>query len=114
MRSPTRSGGATPSEETSIGSTVGCQRYGSVTALRTLPWNISDCSSITELAKRAFEKHMDLLLPTTDAGVAAQVVIATIVFAGLLWRLWANKDARIFVIGMAMLTFGAMGVRALH
>jgi lipoprotein signal peptidase len=57
---------------------------------------------------------MDLLLPTTDAGVAAQVVIAATVFAGLVWRLWANRDARIFVIGLAMLTFGAMGVRALH
>ncbi len=57
---------------------------------------------------------MDLLLPRTDAGVLAQLIIATVVFAALTWRLWHNKDARIFVIGLWVLTYGAMGVRAIH
>lgn len=57
---------------------------------------------------------MDLLLPRTDAGVLAQVIVATAVFAGLTWRFRRNKDVRIFVIGLWVLTYGAMGVRAIH
>ena len=57
---------------------------------------------------------MDLILPTTDAGVIAQLVFAAIVFASLLWRFWRNKDARVFIIGLSVLTFSLMGVRALH
>lgn len=57
---------------------------------------------------------LDLLLPRTDAGVLAQLIIATIVFALMTWRFWSNKDARIFVIGLWVMTYAAMGVRALH
>lgn len=57
---------------------------------------------------------IDLLLPETDAGVLVQLVLATVLFGGLLWWLWANKDARIFIIGLWVVVFGFMGVRALH
>lgn len=57
---------------------------------------------------------LDILLPRTDAGVAFQVALATVVFAGLAWRYWRNRDARIFVIGLWLVTYGAMGVRAIH
>ena len=57
---------------------------------------------------------VDLLLPRTDAGVLVQLVMATIVLAALTLRFWRNTDARIFVIGLWVVTFGLMGVRALH
>lgn len=57
---------------------------------------------------------MDLLLPRTDAGVLVQFVVVTTLFAALVWRLWRNTDARIFVIGLWVLAYGAMGIRAIH
>ena len=57
---------------------------------------------------------IDILLPRTDAGVFVQLAIATVLFAGLTWRLWANRDARVFVAGLWIVTIGLMGVRALH
>ncbi len=57
---------------------------------------------------------LDILLPRTDAGVVFQAVAATVVFATLTWRFRANKDARIFVIGLWVATYGVMGMRAIH
>ena len=57
---------------------------------------------------------MDLLLPTTDAGVILQLAVVTVVAALVLWRIRRNPDARLFVIGLWVLSIGAMGVRALH
>ena len=56
----------------------------------------------------------DILLPRTDAGVTFQFVVATAILGLLLWRVWRNKDARIFVIGLWLLTYGAMGIRTIH
>ena len=57
---------------------------------------------------------IEILLPRTDAGVTVQFVIATVVFALVLWRAWRSKDARIFVIGLWLVTYAGMGLRALH
>ncbi len=57
---------------------------------------------------------IDVLLPRTDAGVLVQLVIATVVFAVLVWRFRRNRDARIFVVGLWVMAVGLMGVRALH
>lgn len=57
---------------------------------------------------------LDLLLPATDAGVAAQFVIVVIILAVALWRFWANPDLRLVVIGTGLVVLGLMGFRALH
>jgi hypothetical protein len=56
----------------------------------------------------------DLLLPRTDAGVLFQFIAATLVFIAVTWRFRGNKDARVFVVGLWVLTYGLMGVRAIH
>jgi len=57
---------------------------------------------------------LDLFLPTTDAGVAAQLAALVVVLAVALWRFWSNPEARLVVIGFGILALGFMGVRALH
>lgn len=57
---------------------------------------------------------MDLLLPTTDVGVAAQVAVWTIVSVGALIVTRRNTDLRLLVVGLSVLTLGLMGVRAIH
>lgn len=56
----------------------------------------------------------DLILPRTDAGVAVQlaaVVLAYVVAVALLWR---HRDWLLLATGIAVLTLGLFGVRALH
>jgi hypothetical protein len=57
---------------------------------------------------------IDLLLPRTDAGVAAQVIGAVVVFvvAGVLVR--RSRDLLWFVGGLASVTFAWFAVRTLH
>jgi hypothetical protein len=57
---------------------------------------------------------IDLLLPRTDAGVAAQVIGAAVVFvvAGVLVR--RSRDLLWFVGGLASVTFAWFAVRTLH
>lgn len=57
---------------------------------------------------------LDLLLPRTDAGVAVQAVIALAVFAGLGYAVRKNRDYRIFVAGLAVMTAALFGVRMIH
>ena len=57
---------------------------------------------------------LDLLLPTTDAGVAVQLCLAIVVLAIALWRFWSNPEARLVVIGSGLVILGLMGFRALH
>jgi hypothetical protein len=56
----------------------------------------------------------DLILPTTNAGVAMQlgVVLAAGVVGGIVWR--RNRDARLFVFGATLFGLGLIGLRALH
>jgi hypothetical protein len=57
---------------------------------------------------------VDLLLPATDAGVAAQLAVVIVVVAIALWRFWSNSEIRLLVIGSGIVVLGLMGLRALH
>lgn len=57
---------------------------------------------------------MELLLPRTDAGVAVQLAVATVVFAVALFVVRRDRDVRLLVIGMAVMTAAWSGVRTLH
>jgi hypothetical protein len=56
----------------------------------------------------------DILLPRTDAGVAFQVGVVLVVLSFALWRTWANRDLRIFTMGVGVFVFGLMMLRASH
>lgn len=56
----------------------------------------------------------DLVLPTTDAGVLAQVIVITLVFALLSWLTRRHAEGRLLVLGLWLTTYGAIGLRALH
>jgi hypothetical protein len=55
-----------------------------------------------------------LLLPATDAGVLAQALGALAVFATALWFVRRNRDLVLFVVGLATMTAGLLGLRMLH
>lgn len=57
---------------------------------------------------------MELLLPRTDAGVAVQLAVAAVVFAVALFVVRRDRDVRLLVIGMAVMTAAWSGVRTLH
>jgi uncharacterized membrane-anchored protein len=57
---------------------------------------------------------LDLLLPATDAGVAAQLVAVFVVVAIALWRFWSNLEIRLLVVGSGIVVLGLMGLRALQ
>jgi hypothetical protein len=57
---------------------------------------------------------LDLLLPTTDAGVAAQLAVWAAASVGGLFVTRRNKDLRLLVIGLSVLALGLLGVRAIH
>jgi hypothetical protein len=57
---------------------------------------------------------MDLLLPSTDAGVLVQVV-GWVVVSGLgLYLTRNNKDLRLLVVGISILVLALMALRAVH
>lgn len=57
---------------------------------------------------------IDLALPRTDAGAFTQAAIAVPLFAALLWRVWRHHEVRIFVAGLAMMTFAWFALRTVH
>jgi hypothetical protein len=57
---------------------------------------------------------IDVLLPATDAGVIAQVVVVIVVWAGALWTLRNRPDSRLLTFGAGLLVLAFIGVRALH
>jgi hypothetical protein len=57
---------------------------------------------------------IDLLLPSTDAGVFVQLVVVTLVFAVLMWATRRSREMRIFVAGGWIMTYGLMALRAVH
>jgi len=57
---------------------------------------------------------LDLLLPSTDAGVAAQLAVWATVSVGGLIATRRKKDLRLLVIGLSLLVLGIMGIRAIH
>lgn len=56
----------------------------------------------------------DLLLPRTDAGVAAQVVAAAAVYLIALVAARRSPEVRRLIVGLATLTAAFFGVRTLH
>lgn len=57
---------------------------------------------------------VELLLPRTDAGVAAQLALVLVVSALLLWRVRRQPDLRFFVLSCSVFVLGLFMVRALH
>lgn len=57
---------------------------------------------------------VELALPRTDAGVLAQVGVASAIFGLAVWRVRHNRDLRTFVAGLATLTFSWFALRTLH
>lgn len=56
----------------------------------------------------------ELLLPRTDAGVLAQTVTASAVYAAALVAVRRNRELLWFVGGLATLTLGLFALRTLH
>lgn len=56
----------------------------------------------------------DLLYPSTDAGVAAQVVGVVVVTAIVATLVRRERSLVMLTIGAAMVVLGLFGVRALH
>jgi len=57
---------------------------------------------------------LDILLPSTDKGVAVQFAIIIVLFGLALWKFWRNPDARLLTVGIGLVGLGLMGFRALH
>lgn len=56
----------------------------------------------------------DLLFPSTDAGVAAQVASLVVMTIGVTWQVRRERSLVMLTIGVAMLVVGWFGLRALH
>lgn len=56
----------------------------------------------------------EILLPRTDAGVLAQVVVLVVVAVIGIWVSWRSKDQVLFVVGLFMITAAFIAVRTLH
>ncbi|MDF1594576.1 MAG: hypothetical protein P1T08_00575 [Acidimicrobiia bacterium] len=57
---------------------------------------------------------LDLALPATDAGAIAQAVIAGMALIVASWLVRKRPEPRLFVIGLAVLSFSLMALRAVH
>lgn len=57
---------------------------------------------------------LDVLLPTTDGGVIAQLVFVLVVWAIALWLLRNRPDSRLLAAGVGLVLVALIGVRALH
>lgn len=55
-----------------------------------------------------------LLLPTTDAGVAVQVVALVLATGVALWAVRRHREAVLLVVGIATFLAGLMALRAVH
>jgi hypothetical protein len=56
----------------------------------------------------------DLILPRTDAMVAAQAVILVILVGLGVWHTWHIPELRLLVLGLGVFIFGLMVLRAAH
>jgi uncharacterized membrane protein len=57
---------------------------------------------------------LDILLPTTDAGVAAQFGLLLAIAVTAAWFARHNRDVLRLVIGLTLLAAGLMAIRAIH
>lgn len=61
------------------------------------------------------ELLLDLLLPETDRGAVTQIIVAAVFWTVMIgWSLRWRSEYRLFVIGLAVLTFAWFGARAIH
>lgn len=56
----------------------------------------------------------DLLLPSTDAGVYAQVALVAVGYLVALWFVRRNRELVVFVSGLAVFLAGLMALRTVH
>lgn len=56
----------------------------------------------------------DLLLPATDAGVIAQLVIVVVLWVAAVSALRNQAEWRLVAIGAGLITLALIGIRALH
>lgn len=56
----------------------------------------------------------ELLQPRTDAGVAAQAVLAVVLVAALAWRVRRSADLLRLVLGAGVFLGGLFVLRAMH
>lgn len=57
---------------------------------------------------------IELLLPRTDAGVLAQLIVAVVVFGALAVAVRRNRDLLVFVGGLATVTAAWFALRTVH
>jgi len=57
---------------------------------------------------------IEFLLPRTDAGVGWQAAIAVVVFAVALYVVRRDREYRLLVVGLAVLTGAWFALRTLH
>lgn len=57
---------------------------------------------------------VEVLLPRTDAGVVAQLVVVLAVSALLVWRVRRHPDLRFFVLSLSFFVLGLFVLRAMH
>lgn len=56
----------------------------------------------------------DLIWPTTDAGVVAQLVLLVVLVAVAVWRTWHIPELRLFALSLGVFVLGLMALRAAH
>ena len=57
---------------------------------------------------------LDVLLPATDAGVAAQFIVLAVVAGFGAWFTRHNRDLLRLVLGLSLLLASLMTIRAIH
>lgn len=57
---------------------------------------------------------IDFLLPRTDGGVAGQAAVAFVVLSVALYAVRRDREVRLLVIGIAVLTAAWFALRTLH
>jgi hypothetical protein len=55
-----------------------------------------------------------VLLPRTDVGVLVQLVVVAVGWGAMLWALPARPTSRLVVVGIGLVTFALMALRAAH
>ena len=62
----------------------------------------------------AVDLILDILIPSTDMGVAIQFVVVSGFIGLALWKFWRKPEIRLITIGSGLVLLGLMGFRALH
>ena len=57
---------------------------------------------------------LDFVLPSTDAAAITQAVVFGLIVAAALWFVRRRPEPRIFVIGIGLLGFSLIALRAVH